>query len=97
MLQSFNGDFSRFIGTLLPEAIRSPSTAAVHKGLIAFHAGTLLDFVKRGCEKRAGALEEDTLAWVLPAAIEPLEVSATIEVESSKGSMVSETIVSHIL
>lgn len=97
MLQPFNGDFSRYIGSLLPEAIRSPSAAAVHRGLIAFHTGTLLDFVKRTCEKRAGALEEGMLAWILPAAIEPLEVSATIEVESSKGSIVSETIVSYIL
>lgn len=96
MLQPAYDDFSRFIGSLLPGAVKSTSAAGIHRALIAFHAGTLLDFVKRSCQKRVGALEEGTLAWVLPAAIEPLQVASTVEVESSKESLVSEVIVSNM-
>ncbi|KIP06398.1 hypothetical protein PHLGIDRAFT_128310 [Phlebiopsis gigantea 11061_1 CR5-6] len=97
MLQPANDDFSRFIGSLLPGAVKSTSAAGIHRALIAFHAGTLLDFVKRSCRKRVGALEEGTLAWVLPAAIEPLQVVSTVEVESSKETLVSEVILSSYL
>ena len=94
MLQPTNDDFSRFVGSLLPEAVKSTSATGIHRALVAFHAGTLLGFVKRSCQKRAGALEEGTLAWVLPVAIEPLQAASTLEVESSKESLVSEVIVS---
>lgn len=94
MLQTTNNDLARFIGNLLPEAVKSSSVAAVHRGLIVFHTGILLDFVKRVSEKNTGALEEETLAWVLPAAMEPLQVAAAIEVASSRESIMSEVVVS---
>jgi U3 small nucleolar RNA-associated protein 10 len=93
MLKSTNDDIARFVGSILPEAMKSQSAAAAHRSLVAFHTGILLDFVKRSSESRAGPLDEGTLAWVLPAAMEPLQASASLEVESSKDSLISEVIV----
>ena len=77
--------------------MKTPAVAAIHRALIAFHVGMLMDFVKRMRDVCAGPLDEGTLAWVLPAAAEPLQVCAGLEVESSKDSLVSEVILSSYL
>lgn len=94
MLKPNNDDLSRFVGSLLPTAVKTKSGVAIHRGLIAFHTGTLLDFVRASTQKRKGALDEGTLAWVLPAALEPLEYCSSLAVESSREGLITEVIVS---
>ncbi len=101
MVQPTHSDFARFVGSLLPSAVvsHSKNASAVHRGLIAFHTGVLLAFVKRSYQghkkKRGSALDESTVAWVLPAAMEPLQACAEMEVSPAREGLVSEVIVSH--
>lgn len=95
MTQGPNSELARFIGSLLPSAIHVQHGAAIHRTLIAFHTGILLEFVKRSFHKaKGGSLDEGALAWVLPAAIGPLAACASSEVKAAKDSLVSEVIVS---
>ncbi|GJE92911.1 U3snoRNP10 and BP28CT domain-containing protein [Phanerochaete sordida] len=97
MLKPTNTDLARFVGGLLLAAVKTPGVAGVHRALVAFHAGTLMDFVKRMRDLRAGPLDEGTLAWVLPAAVEPLQLCAELELESAKNAVVSEVVLSSYL
>ncbi|KAH6904492.1 hypothetical protein BKA70DRAFT_1373519 [Coprinopsis sp. MPI-PUGE-AT-0042] len=58
-------DLARFITLLLPVAIKE---GRAHRTLIAFNAATLNEFIKRN-----KALEEGTVAFLLPALLEPLQ------------------------
>ncbi|EKM52689.1 uncharacterized protein PHACADRAFT_101069 [Phanerochaete carnosa HHB-10118-sp] len=97
MLKPTNTDLARFVGSLLPSTINATSAAAVHRALVAFHTGTLMDFVKRMRDLRSGPLDEETLAWVLPAAMKPLQACTELEVESAKDALVSEVVLSSYL
>jgi U3 small nucleolar RNA-associated protein 10 len=55
---------ARFIASLLPKAIEEERA---HRTLIAFNAATLHDFITQ-----SKSLDEGTLAYLLPALIEPL-------------------------
>ena len=72
---------ARFITSLLPDAIRGGYT---HHTLLAFNAACLHDFIVH-----SKTLDEGTLAFLLPALLEPL-LSRSSEVEPSpKDSIVS--------
>jgi U3 small nucleolar RNA-associated protein 10 len=59
-----NSDASRFVTSLLPDAITG---GYAHRTLLAFNASTLHDFVVR-----AQSFDEGTMAYLLPALLEPL-------------------------
>ncbi|TFY70773.1 hypothetical protein EVG20_g2223 [Dentipellis fragilis] len=60
-------DLSRFVAALLPNALKK-GKGYTHHTLIAFHAGTLLDFIAR-----SKTLDDAVLAFLLPAMLEPLQ------------------------
>ncbi|KAJ6464259.1 hypothetical protein C8R47DRAFT_1180243 [Mycena vitilis] len=60
-----NSDATRFVVNLLPTAIKANLT---HHTLLAFNAATLHDYLTR-----TKALDEGTLAHLLPALLEPLQ------------------------
>ncbi|TCD67119.1 snoRNA-binding rRNA-processing protein utp10 [Steccherinum ochraceum] len=97
LLSHTNSDFARFAAGLLPAALRTGSIG-VHRTLIAFHTGVLFDFVKRSQDRRTGkGMDEGTAAWYLPAVVEPMQLCATVQVESSKENLVKETILASFL
>ncbi|KAA1474189.1 hypothetical protein DENSPDRAFT_781033 [Dentipellis sp. KUC8613] len=63
-------DLSRFVAALLPNALKKGKGYA-HHTLIAFHTGTLLDFIAR-----SKTLDDAVLAFLLPAMLEPLQAEA---------------------
>ncbi len=60
-----NTDLARFVTALLPIALKK---GVVHPVLIAFNAATLHDFIKR-----SKSLNEGTVAYLVPALLEPLQ------------------------
>ncbi|KAH9943771.1 hypothetical protein B0H21DRAFT_877669 [Amylocystis lapponica] len=64
-----NADLARFVSDLLPAALKEGG-AGSHRTLVAFHTGTLLDFIAR-----QQSLDEGTAAYVLPAAMDPLSIN----------------------
>ncbi|KAF8966928.1 armadillo-type protein [Flammula alnicola] len=60
-----NTDVARFVASLLPYALKKGLS---HRVLIAFNAATLHDFIKR-----SKSLNEGTVAYLLPALLEPLQ------------------------
>ncbi|TFK48252.1 hypothetical protein OE88DRAFT_1664727 [Heliocybe sulcata] len=60
-----NSDISRFVASLLPHAIEYETA---HRVLVAFHVGTLVDFIAKN-----KSLTEGELAFLLPALLEPLQ------------------------
>lgn len=70
-----NSDASRFITSLLPSALKGGYT---HRTLLAFNAATLHDFIAR-----SKTLDEGTLAYMLPALLEPLQHRADIPLKDA--------------
>lgn len=92
-----NAEFARFVGSLLPYALRPELSVALHRGLIAFHTGVLMEYVKKSHTKLGGgALDEASLAWFLQSAMEPLYICAGQEVKGHGPALVAEAIVSRI-
>lgn len=60
-----NSDLSRFVVSLLPNAIKDGYS---HRVLLAFNAATLHEFLGRSKN-----LDEGSLAYLLPALLEPLK------------------------
>jgi U3 small nucleolar RNA-associated protein 10 len=60
-----NTDVARFVTSLLPFALKKGIS---HHTLIAFNAATLHDFIKR-----SKSLSEGTVAYLVPALLEPLQ------------------------
>jgi hypothetical protein len=60
-----NTDVARFVVALLPNALKSDH---VHRTLLAFNAASLHDFILR-----SKSLDEGTVAFLLPALLEPLQ------------------------
>ena len=63
MLQ--NTDVARFVASLMPSAIKKN---CVHRVLLMFNAACVHDFITRN-----KSLDEGTVAFLLPALLEPLE------------------------
>ncbi|KAI0070967.1 hypothetical protein K474DRAFT_1669523 [Panus rudis PR-1116 ss-1] len=98
ILHSSNVDFARFVASILTSALRLESIGGVHRGLIAFHTSVLLAFIKESHERRKGNVpDESTLAWLLPAAVEPLQLASSKTVSPSKSHLLKETILSSYL
>ncbi|KAG5718058.1 U3 small nucleolar RNA-associated protein 10, partial [Termitomyces sp. T112] len=66
-----NTDVSRFVTSLLPSALKENRS---HRVLLAFNAACLHDFVSR-----SKALDEGTVAYLLPALLEPLQSTPPIK------------------
>ncbi|PIL25975.1 hypothetical protein GSI_11729 [Ganoderma sinense ZZ0214-1] len=60
-------EVARFAAAILPATLRDYA-AGVHRALIAFHAGVLLEYIAK-----AKALDENVMTFLLPAAMEPLQ------------------------
>ena len=98
-MQSANAELARWIGGLLPAIVKSPNAPnALHRALIALHTGVLFEFIRRTFGSRGkgknAAVDEGTIAWVLVAASEPLQICTVMQIERLKESMISEVVVS---
>jgi U3 small nucleolar RNA-associated protein 10 len=60
-----NSDLARFVTSLLPSAIKG---GYAHRALLAFNAASLHDFIVH-----SKVLDEGTVAYLLPALLEPLQ------------------------
>lgn len=104
MTKPDNTDFARFVASLLPSSIALGANT-LHRPLIAFHAGVLLEFVKRTVHKtkvqKGDSSAEATLAWLLPSAIQPLQECSNskpdVQKQSQKQALLAEVIVSTFL
>jgi hypothetical protein len=76
-----NSDVTRFITSLLPDAIKG---GYVHHTLLAFNAATLSDFIIH-----SKTLDEGTVAFLLPALLEPLQTRSSGEKPLPKDAIVS--------
>ncbi|TFK37695.1 hypothetical protein BDQ12DRAFT_685121 [Crucibulum laeve] len=82
-----NSDIARFVTSLLPNAIKDDHC---HRVLLAFSAASLHDFIKRSKK-----LDEGTLAFLLPALLEPLQQkSLTPSKDAILGSYILLTVLS---
>jgi len=68
-----NSDVTRFVSSILPNALKG---GYAHRTMIAFNAASLHDFIVR-----SKSLDEGTVAFLLPAALESLQKHST-EVDS---------------
>ncbi|KAI0692328.1 hypothetical protein BC835DRAFT_1416622 [Cytidiella melzeri] len=94
MIKPNNSDLARFVGSLLPSAV-SAGSGALHRTVIAFHAGVLLEFVKRSSQKsNSSASGEGTLAWILPSVLEPLQECSRVDLKHTKQALVVELVLS---
>ncbi|KAH9893998.1 hypothetical protein C8Q73DRAFT_694035 [Cubamyces lactineus] len=80
----------RFVSGILPQVLRNHS-AGVHRALIACHAGVLLEYVAK-----SQTLDENAMAILLPAALEPLQVAGNSEVQV-KPALLQESILGSYL
>ena len=78
---------ARLATGILPSILKDHG-AGMHRALIAFHTGVLLEYVAK-CK----ALDENAMTLLLPAAMEPLE-SASAEDSLVKPALLHELIVS---
>ena len=74
-----NAELARFVTSLMPKAVKSGFS---HRILLAFYAATLHEFITRSKE-----LDEGTMAYLLPALLEPLQQQKSSA--SSQDSVVS--------
>lgn len=68
-----NTELARFVTSLLPRAIKNGFS---HRVLLAFNAATLHEFITR-----SKVLDEGTIAYLLPALLEPLQQNLSIPSE----------------
>ncbi|KAI0742763.1 hypothetical protein C8Q80DRAFT_1221194 [Daedaleopsis nitida] len=62
-----NPDLARFVASILP-AVLDHQAPPLHRALIAFHTGVLLEYIAT-----SKAIDENTIAILLPAALDPLQ------------------------
>ena len=66
-----NRDLARFVVGLLPEVLGTPGGINVHRTLLCFNTSALLEYISSADRKD---LDAGTLAFLLPALLEPLKV-----------------------
>ena len=95
LVQPTNSDFARFVGSLLTAAIHIGASAALHRGLIAFHAGMFMAYMTKSHAKLGGgAVDEGSLAWLTASILEPLRTYSELKVKAhSQLPLVTEAIV----
>ncbi|KAF9468309.1 hypothetical protein BDZ94DRAFT_1246474 [Collybia nuda] len=81
-----NSDVARFVTSLLPIAMKGGFS---HRVLLAFNAASLHDFILR-----SRALDEGTLAYLLPALLEPLQHVPNVK-DAVLGSYILLSALSH--
>ena len=77
---------ARLASSILPVTLKHHPTA-MHRALIAFHAGVLLEYIAK-----VKVVDENITTFLLPAAMEPLE-SASAPESSVRPALLQETIV----
>ncbi|CDO68791.1 hypothetical protein BN946_scf184989.g57 [Trametes cinnabarina] len=83
-------EFARFVTSILP-AVLSHHSAGMHRALIAFHTGVLLEYIAA-----SRTLDENTMAVLLPAVLEPLQTASKAETKT-KPALLQETILGSYL
>ncbi|KAJ3005360.1 hypothetical protein NUW54_g4371 [Trametes sanguinea] len=83
-------EVARFASGILP-AVLSHRSAGMHRALIAFHTGVLLEYIAT-----SRALDENMMAILLPAALEPLQTASHAETKA-KPALLQETILGSCL
>ncbi|KAI9060150.1 hypothetical protein FKP32DRAFT_1760434 [Trametes sanguinea] len=83
-------EVARFASGILP-AVLSHQSAGMHRALIAFHTGVLLEYIAT-----SRALDENMMAILLPAALEPLQTASRVETKA-KPALLQETILGSCL
>ncbi|KAI0830231.1 hypothetical protein BC628DRAFT_1357002 [Trametes gibbosa] len=83
-------DVARFVSGMLPTVLQN-HWAGVHRGLIAFHTGLLLEFIGR-----SKSLDENAMTILLPAALDPLQI-ARDPAAGVKPAMLQESILGSYL
>ncbi|TFK83295.1 hypothetical protein K466DRAFT_498737 [Polyporus arcularius HHB13444] len=83
-------EVARLATRILPTVLKDHS-AGLHRALIAFHTGVLLEYVTK-CK----ALDENAMVLLLPAAMEPLE-TASAEDSPGKPALLHELILGSYL
>ena len=81
-----NPDLARFVAQLLPNAIKNGG-AGMHRALLVFHAGALLDFIATSKE-----LNEGTTTLLLAASLDVLQAEPG-EVQKTNTSLLQEAVV----
>jgi U3 small nucleolar RNA-associated protein 10 len=76
-----NVALARFVASVLPKAVEERT---VHRTLVAFYTSAIFEYLSR-----IKALDDDILAFLLPAMLEPLQESATQADALSKDVVVS--------
>lgn len=79
-------DVARFVLSVFPEVLENRS-ASVHRALIAFHTGVVLEYVAR-----SKVLDENIMTVLLPAALEPLQSASNAD-NTVKPALLHELIV----
>ncbi len=79
-------DVARFVLSVFPEVLKNRS-ASVHRALIAFHTGVVLEYVAR-----SKVLDENIMTVLLPAALEPLQSASNAD-NTVKPALLHELIV----
>lgn len=74
-----NSDVARFVTSLLPSAMKDGFS---HRVMLAFNAACLHDFILR-----SRALDEGTLAYLLPALLQPLQHTPNVR-DATLGSYI---------
>ncbi|KAI0369251.1 hypothetical protein BV20DRAFT_968110 [Pilatotrama ljubarskyi] len=83
-------DVARFVSGIFPAVLKDHS-AGVHRALVAFHTGVLLEFIGQ-----SQSLDENAMAIMLPAVLEPLQ-NASLSETAVKPAMLQESILGSYL
>ncbi|TBU55148.1 armadillo-type protein [Dichomitus squalens] len=83
-------EVARFVSSVFPTILKEHG-AGVHRALIAFHTGVLLEYVAK-----SKTLDENAMALLLPAAMEPVESASSAQSEV-KHALLQESILGSYL
>ena len=81
-----NSDLARFVSQLLPNTVKNGG-AGIHRALLVFHTGVLLDFIATSKE-----LNEGTTTFLLAASLDILQEEPS-EVQKANASLLQEAVV----
>lgn len=81
-----NSDLARFVAQLLPNTLKNGG-AGMHRALLVFHTGVLLNFIATAKE-----LNEGTTAFLLAASLDVLQTEPS-EVQKTNASLFQEAVV----
>ncbi|EKM74924.1 hypothetical protein AGABI1DRAFT_123475 [Agaricus bisporus var. burnettii JB137-S8] len=82
-----NGDIARFVTSLLPSALKTDRS---HRVLLAFNAATMHEFITR-----SKSIDEGTMAYILPALLDPLDEEHASSRDAILGSFILLSALAH--